>query len=287
MLEFPCNPDTQDPRKHRRRHCAGNLLPALLLPAVMALLLQSCGKRPPPVPPPTAPGPGSAEPRTTSGSVDRNLPAPELTLRIEPPVIRPGESALLTWESRNVDRVEIQPAIGAVETSGRIKFFPDATTTYTVKADGPGGGISRNVTVEVRSGSRDTNVDQEDIRGLPLKDQFAAMVKPVFFDFDGATLSDEAKLTLDGNIRWLERPENRAVRILLEGHCDARGTEEYNLALGDERAVVVRDYLVAQGMEASRVTVVSLGEERPFDTRHTEEGYALNRRTQFVLMGEP
>lgn len=286
MLESPFHPDTQNPREYRQRLYARNRLMALLLLAAVALLVQACGRRPPPTPPPTSSGPGSAEGRTSSGSVDRNLPAPELSLRIEPPVIHPGESALLTWESRNADRVVIEPAIGAVETSGRIKFFPDGTTTYTVKAEGPGGGLSRSVTVEVRSGSADTNVDQEDIQGLPLTDQFAAMVKPIFFDFDSATLSDEARLTLDGNIRWLERPENRALRILLEGHCDERGTEEYNLALGDERAAVVRDYLVARGMEASRVTVVSLGEERLFDTRRTEEGYALNRRTQFVLVGE-
>ena len=284
MLEFPFTPDTEKSRKHRLQGRAWSRLVTLLWLAGMVLLLQACGKRPPPVPSPTAPG--AAEGGPTSGPTDRNVPAPELTLRIEPPVIHPGESALLSWESSNADRVVIEPAIGTVEPSGRIKFFPDATTTYTAKAEGPGGGISRSVTVEVRSGAPDINVDQEDIRGLSLKDQFAAMVKPIFFDFDSSTLSDEARLTLDGNIRWLERPANRTLHVLLEGHCDERGTEEYNLALGDERAAVVRDYLVAHGMEASRVAVVSLGEERPFDTRHTEEGYALNRRTQFVLMGE-
>lgn len=218
--------------------------------------------------------------------MDHNVPAPDLTLRVEPPVIRPGESALLTWESHNADRVLIEPSIGTVEPSGRIKFFPDSTTTYTVRAEGPGGDVSRNVTVEVRTGAVPANIDQEDVQALPLKEQFSAMVKPVFFGFDSATLSEEARLTLDANIRWLERPENRALRILLEGHCDERGSEEYNLALGNERASVVRDYLVAGGLDASRISTVSLGEERPFDTRQTEEGFALNRRTQFVLLGE-
>ncbi|MFZ0427556.1 MAG: OmpA family protein [Acidobacteriota bacterium] len=202
-------------------------------------------------------------------------------------MIRPGESALLTWESRNADRVLIEPSIGAVETSGRIKFFPDASTTYTVTAQGPGGDIRRSVTVEVRAGGvASENIDQEDVRGMSPAEQFAALVKPVFFAFDSASLTTEACLTLDGNIRWLLKPENRRAHILLEGHSDERGTEEYNLALGDQRAVVVRDYLVEHGVDASRISVVSLGEERPFDTRRNEEGYALNRRTQFVLTGE-
>lgn len=193
----------------------------------------------------------------------------------------------MTWESKNADRVTIEPSIGSVETSGRIKFYPDATTTYSVRAEGPGGEVTRSVTVDVRTGAPESNVDEEDLNSLSLADQFAATVKPIFFDFDSATLSEEAKLTLDGNLRWLERADHRSIHILLEGHCDERGSEEFNLALGDQRAEVVRDYLVAHGLDPQRVATVSLGEERPFDARHNEEGYALNRRTQFVLMGEP
>ncbi len=286
MLEFLRYPKTLSSRRDSRRRNIGFRLSLLLLAATLLFSLQACGKKPRTVPPTTAPGAGSAGGPSSPGAADNTAPVPDLTLRIEPPVISPGESALLTWETHHADRVLIEPSIGAVDPSGRVKFFPERTTTYTVRAEGPGGGVRRSVTVEVRTGASAPNIDEEDVQALPLAEQFEAMVKPVFFDFDSASLSEEAKLTLDANIRWLERPENRLLRVLLEGHCDNRGTEEYNLALGDERASVVRDYLLAHGLDASRIATVSLGEERPFDTRRTEEGFALNRRTQFVLMGE-
>lgn len=252
------------------------------------LILGSCGKRPPPLPPSPAPttAPGVSEP----SDADRGsaILVPELELRIEPPVINPGESALLTWESQNADRVEIEPSIGAVEASGRVKFYPDSTTTYSVTAKGPGGEITKRVTVEVRVEAPGTGiVTEEDLRGLTQEEQFQADVQPVFFSFDSAELTGESQLTLDANVRWLNRPENRLVQFVLEGHADERGSEEYNLALGDQRAAVVRDYLVQRGVAADRIHTVSLGEEKPFDTRQTEAAYALNRRTEFVLLKEP
>jgi peptidoglycan-associated lipoprotein len=209
---------------------------------------------------------------------------PELNLRIEPTEIRKGESAMLTWETRNADGVTITPAIGPVDPTGRIKFFPEETTTYQVRAEGPGGEVTRTVTVEVMvTGNFGTPyVVDEDIRGLPLDDRFNSLVKPVFFDFDSAELTAEARQILDSNAAWLLQPENVALRFVLEGHADERGSEEYNLALGDQRAEAVRFYLINSGIEKSRIATVSLGEERPFDTGTTEEAYALNRRTQFV-----
>jgi peptidoglycan-associated lipoprotein len=127
----------------------------------------------------------------------------------------------------------------------------------------------------------------EDLRGLSLEEQFQVFVKPVFFEFDSTVLTQESILTLDGNIRWLLRPENSGIRLLLEGHADERGSEEYNLALGDKRAQVVRDFLVDHGINPSRINTVSLGEERPFDHRKSEEAYALNRRTEFVFSDSP
>jgi peptidoglycan-associated lipoprotein len=252
------------------------------------LVLGSCGKRPPPLPPSQAPtsSPGTLEP----SDADRGATVlvPELELRIEPPIINPGESALLTWESQNATRVTIEPSIGAVEASGRVKFYPDSTTTYSVTAEGPGGEVTKRVTVEVRVEAPGAGtVTEEDLRGLSQEEQFQVEVKPVFFSFDSTELTDESQLTLDADVRWLNRTENRLIRFVLEGHADERGSEEYNLALGDKRATVVRDYLVQRGVDAARINTVSLGEERPFDTSQTEAAYALNRRTEFVLLKEP
>jgi len=211
---------------------------------------------------------------------------PHLELRIEPQRIAPGESALLTWETRNANEVRIEPNIGTVDLTGRIKFFPDETTTYGVTAEGPGGRTTKSIRVEV-VGDRSTEISVEDMTGLSLAEQFSKSVRPVFFVFDSAELSQEAQSTLDENIRWLSRLENNRLSFVLEGHADERGSEEYNLALGDMRAQVVKEYLVAKGIDLSRITTISLGEERPFETGTTEEAYALNRRTHFSISDAP
>jgi peptidoglycan-associated lipoprotein len=193
---------------------------------------------------------------------------------------------LLTWESQNASEVRISPNIGSVDLSGRIKFFPDETTTYSVIAQGPGGSTTRSVTVDVNVVGQG-GISEENVTGLTLREQFSRFVKPVFFAFDSADLSQEAKLVLDENIRWLSRLENNRIPFILEGHADERGSEEYNLALGDMRAQVVKGYLVANGVDLSRIQTLSLGEERPFDTGKSEEAYARNRRTHFMMSESP
>jgi len=106
-------------------------------------------------------------------------------------------------------------------------------------------------------------------------------LKDVFFDFDKAILIDEAKKTMGDNIKWLK--VNPAARIAVEGHSDERGTNEYNLALGEHRAKAIRDYLVAGGIDAKRITTISYGEERPFTLGHDESAWKWNRRGHFVV----
>ncbi len=104
----------------------------------------------------------------------------------------------------------------------------------------------------------------------------------VFFDFDRAVLREDARQSLDDNIQWLRG--NPAARILIEGHADERGTNEYNLALGERRARAVRDYLVAAGIGSGRVSTISYGEERPFVLGHDESAWKWNRRGHFVVV---
>ena len=104
---------------------------------------------------------------------------------------------------------------------------------------------------------------------------------PVFFGYDSANLDEAARAALDRNARLLRESGNW--RITVEGHCDERGTVEYNLALGERRARVVRDWLLDAGIAAGRVEMVSYGKERPFDEGHDESAWVNNRRAQFVL----
>lgn len=105
----------------------------------------------------------------------------------------------------------------------------------------------------------------------------------VFFDFDKADLRPDARERLAKNAEFMLSEEGRGTRWKIEGHCDERGTNEYNLALGDRRAENAKDYLVSLGVDGQRLTTVSFGEERPFCTQSTEACWQQNRRAHFVL----
>ena len=106
-------------------------------------------------------------------------------------------------------------------------------------------------------------------------------LKDAFFDYDSAELSGTAQSTLDTDGKVLN--DNPGTNVTIEGHCDERGTVEYNLALGDRRAQAVKDYLVRFGIPASRLSTISYGEERPFATGSDESAWAQNRRAHFVV----
>lgn len=105
-------------------------------------------------------------------------------------------------------------------------------------------------------------------------------LEDVFFDFDRAVIKAEARRALEQNARWLR--ENPGTRIVIEGHCDERGTSDYNLALGERRARAVKNVLVALGVEPSRVEIISYGEERPFCRDSGESCWSQNRRGHFT-----
>jgi peptidoglycan-associated lipoprotein len=107
------------------------------------------------------------------------------------------------------------------------------------------------------------------------------VLKTIFFDFDKYDLSDNARGVLRNNAAWMTQNSN--YYVVIEGHCDERGTIEYNLALGERRAKVVRDYLADLGVDRGRLRVVSYGEEKPADPGHTDEAWAQNRRAEFVI----
>lgn len=108
----------------------------------------------------------------------------------------------------------------------------------------------------------------------------ASGLEDAFFDFDAAEIRNDAKNALTNNGKFLESHGSSAV--VIEGHCDERGSVEYNLALGEKRARAAKDYLTSYGVNASRVTTISYGKERPFDPGHSEESWAQNRRAHFV-----
>jgi peptidoglycan-associated lipoprotein len=117
----------------------------------------------------------------------------------------------------------------------------------------------------------------------PSPKEFAAVdaLKDVNFDFDKYDIRPEDAKTLDANASWLKT--NAENLVLIEGHCDERGTNEYNLALGERRAKATMNYLVSQGVQANRITIISYGEERPLCNEKTESCWAKNRRAHFLV----
>ncbi len=128
-----------------------------------------------------------------------------------------------------------------------------------------------------------------DVRDIPSEDELRvdrpthpgeeSILEVVYFAFDSSELLPPAKETLKRNAQWLL--ENPDVRILIEGHCDERGTEQYNIGLGERRAKSVMHYLMMLGIEQDRMEIISYGESRPVDPRPTEEAWAKNRRAEF------
>jgi peptidoglycan-associated lipoprotein len=109
----------------------------------------------------------------------------------------------------------------------------------------------------------------------------AGALSTIYFAFDSANINDAGRAILDANATYLKA--NSDVQIQIEGHCDERGSIQYNLALGERRAQAVQDYLSALGVDASRITTISYGKEKPMDMGHDEASWARNRRANFVI----
>ncbi|NTU52214.1 MAG: peptidoglycan-associated lipoprotein Pal [Chlorobiaceae bacterium] len=106
------------------------------------------------------------------------------------------------------------------------------------------------------------------------------VIGDIFFDFNSSALNNEAQEQLKQNAAWMQK--HPLTTVTIEGHCDERGTDEYNLALGERRAIVAMDYLVTFGINGQRLTIISYGEEQPFDQGHNEEAWSRNRRNHFI-----
>ena len=136
---------------------------------------------------------------------------------------------------------------------------------------------------QMQSGGTATPAPAPTAPARPVPKDFAAVadLADVFFDFDKYDIRPADAKTLDSNASWLKSNPNHLV--LIEGHCDERGTNEYNLALGERRAKSTMNYLVSQGVQANRITIISYGEERPQCTEKTEACWAKNRRAHFLV----
>lgn len=204
--------------------------------------------------------------------------APTASLTANPTSIDKGQSVTLTWQTTNATTVSIE-GIGAVQPNGTQQVSPAESTTYTLTAKGDGGTQSATAQVTVNAAPAPPPVST----GPSLTDEqmFAQSVKDIYFDYDKAEVSSSEQASVQADAAFLQQHAN--MHVTIEGHCDERGSTEYNLALGDNRASTVKNALVAAGVSADRIKTVSLGKEKPFCNESTEACWRQNRRGHFVL----
>ncbi len=202
-------------------------------------------------------------------------PRPTVTLQASPTFIDQGQSSTLTWSSTNATKVVL--AGDSVAPEGSKAVTPDASTTYSITASGPGGDAATSVRITVSPGSRPAEVSAPP---LPFDELFRQNVRDAFFDYDKYDIRPDARDALARTAEFLRRyPE---AKVGIEGHCDERGSLEYNLALGAERAEATKKFLESLGIDGNRMNTVSYGKERPFCTEHDESCWQQNRRGHFV-----
>ena len=235
-----------------------------LLAFAALLPIAGCHKKasPPPPPPPAM-----------------SAATPTADITATPSTLNAGDSTVLTWHTTGATDVSIE-GMGAVATSGTQTVKPAESTNYHLIARGDGGSADATARVTVGGSAAPTtasNLNEGDLDDAT----FHQNVKDVFFDYDSYDVNETSQAVVTGDAAYLNR--HPGVKIVLGGYCDDRGSTEYNLALGENRANAAKQALVAAGVTADRIRTVSYGKEKQFCTEHDESCYQQNRRAQFTI----
>jgi peptidoglycan-associated lipoprotein len=209
------------------------------------------------------------------------LPAVIDSFTAEPASIERGQAATLRWAVSNATNITIDQGLGTIPAQGSRQVFPGSTITYTLTATGANGAsVTRAVTVDVIVPPAPPPPPPTKPQGPDVITRLRQESQEVYFDYDMSELREDARRALNINADLLRSvfAADPSLIVVIEGHCDERGSAEYNLGLGDRRATAARDYLVQLGVPANRLRTISFGEERPQCTDPNESCYQQNRR---------
>lgn len=252
-------------------------LMVLWIAASLAIFAAGCKKKTPPPPPPPPPAPTKvAEPPKPAAPTVAQFSA-------EPTTIQRGQSATLRWDvSGDVTSVSIDNAIGTVQNAGNRRVFPSDSTTYTLTATGPGGSTTASATITVSTPPPPPPPPAAKVTAT-VEQRLNSDVQDAYFEYDKSDIGGEARdvLTRDSAAIKSILADFPNASIVVEGHCDERGSAEYNLGLGDRRANSAKEFLVGLGVPADRLKTISYGKERPQCTESTESCWQRNRRAHF------
>jgi peptidoglycan-associated lipoprotein len=238
-----------------------SLVPVVLFVALIAVA--GCKKKSPPPPPPPETAPAAA-------------PAPIAQITATPNVVSAGDQVVLNWKTSDATSVSID-GIGDVPTSGVKTVTPTTSTSYHLVARGEGGTADATARVTVNAPPAvvvPTNT-------MSAEEEFKANVQDAFFDYDTYDVRGDAQAILSRDASWLAAHPD--IKVVIGGYCDERGSNEYNLALGQNRADAAKNALITAGVGAARIRVISYGKEKPFCSESTEECWQQNRRAGFTI----
>jgi peptidoglycan-associated lipoprotein len=206
-------------------------------------------------------------------------PAPTAMLAANPNTIVAGQASTLTWTTDFASSITID-GIGKVDPIGSMKVTPNESTTYhlVAKNDTATKEATARITVTpAASAPPPTSSSTGDESNARL---FSQNVKDVFFELDSYEISPQYEAVIQANGRFLQ--QHPAMSFVIEGHCDERGSIEYNLALGENRAQATKQALTQAGVSATRIRTISYGKEKPFCTESTDACWQQNRRAHFA-----
>jgi peptidoglycan-associated lipoprotein len=231
----------------------------VVLAMATILTISACKKKVAPAPPPPPPA----------------VQAPTASLTANPVAIQQGQSSTLSWTTQNATEITLE-GIGRVGPSGSQLVVPSTSTTYRLTAKGAGGTQEATARITVTSPPPATSFTPSATE----QELFARSVKDIYFNYDSYELRASDQPTLQADAAFLKSHSN--IRFTLEGHCDERGSIEYNLALGENRANSFKQTLVNLGIPASSIKTISYGKEKPICTEHNEACWQQNRRAHFA-----
>jgi len=254
-------------------------LSAAVFAATLFLAAAGCKKKvaaaPPPPPVVVTPPPPPPEPKPQPPRID--------TFAAEPTTIERGQSSTLRWSVASATNMSIDQGVGAVQANGSRQVTPNGSTTYTLTASGSGGTVTRSVTVNVNAPPPPPPPAPKPVVTISSADMLTREAQDVYFDYDMSDLRADAQRAATANAELLKRifAQDSNFTVIIEGHCDERGSAEYNLGLGDRRASSAKDFLVQLGVPADRLRTISYGKERPQCTEGSEDCFHRNRRAHF------
>lgn len=244
----------------RRSHANRRSL-ALIAGLAATLAIAGCHKKTAAAPPPPPPA--------------ASMPAPTASITASPDTITAGQSVVLTWHSADATSASIE-GIGPVPTSGTRTVQPTVSTDFNLTATGDGGTANATAHVTVNPAAvapvQESNITEQ---------QFEQNVKPVFYDYDSYNVRPDAQSVISQDASYLNQHPN--LKVVIGGYCDERGSVEYNLALGENRANAAKQALISAGISPDRLRTVSYGKEKQFCTEHSESCWQQNRRAQFTI----